>query len=223
MGSVQGKYQWGTEKGGLTTKLQAQLTPNQPSVSQAELEYNGSDYSLNLKLINPDFVTQALPTGILTASVLQSVHSRLALGLEAIVQRVADPMMSRGKRSPVVMQDISIGGVGKISIGNNGTLTVGLQQGALLQASYHHRVNEKIDMATDWQAILAGPRADSVCTVGARFDLRQAQIRAQLDTTGKVGLHYEERLFPGFSLLLSGELDHAHGGSRWGVGVNLEN
>ena len=100
---------------------------------------------------------------------------------------------------------------------------VNLQQMVALQASYFHRVNQHVELGTELQMLLFGPRRDASATVGAKFDYRQAVIRTQLDSMGRVGLVYEERLFPGFSLLLSGELDHARNASRFGFGINLEN
>jgi mitochondrial import receptor subunit TOM40 len=80
-----------------------------------------------------------------------------------------------------------------------------------------------VELGTEIQALLVGPRRDVSATVAAKFDYRQACIRAQADTIGRVGMVYEERIFPGFSLLLSGELDHLRSASRFGFGINMEN
>lgn len=215
-GVFQGKYHHQLAPS-LTAKVQSQIAsaPGQ-SMLQAELDYTGGDHSLNVKAINPDIADGA--TGIYTASIMQSVSKALAVGIEAIVQRMPDSTLRRK-----TVQDVGFNLAGKLALSPAGILTVNLQPLAAVQASYYHRVSDKVDLATEFQAVLAGPRTDAVTTVGARFDYRQAVIRAQADTAGKVGLLYEERLFPGFSLLLSGELDHAKGDSRWGVGVNLEN
>lgn len=214
-GIFQGKYHYSFTSG-LSAKLQAQVSPLPgQSMFQTELDYQGIDYALNAKAINPDISDRAC--GIYTASYLQSVHPNVALGLETIVQRMPDPMRARR-----IYQETALNFVTRLVV-DKSILTVNLQQLSAMQASFFHKVSEKVEIGTEWQAVFAGPRKDSLCTASVKFDYKQALIRAQVDTTGKVGLHYEEKLFPGFSLLLSSELDHVKQASRWGVGVNLEN
>ena len=169
-----------------------------------------SGTSLNLKAINPN------PTdgnGIFTASLLQSVSKSLALGGEIIAQRVPD--------APGIETGINLGL--RVKVSDRSTFTTTLQQFVALQSSYHHRVSDKVELATEMQMLLVGPRKDAVTSVGAKFEYRQATLRAQLDSTGRVVMFLDENLFPGFALLLSGEIDHVRSASRFGVGITMEN
>lgn len=208
-GIFQGKYHFNFTKN-LAARFQSQISraPGQ-SMLQSELDYLGPDYSINAKLINPNAADQ---TGILTASFMQSVTKHLALGAELVSQRMhlGEPAETGYNLAAKYATPTSV-------------TTLNIQQFAALQASYFHRVNEKVELGTELQVLLVGPRSDALTSVSAKFDYRQACIRTQLDSTGKVGLLYEEKLFPGFSLLLAGELDHLKSTSRFGLGVNLEN
>ena len=198
---------------------------------QNELDYNGNDYNLNVKAINPDLQDGS---GIYTFSYLQSISKSLALGGEVIAQKTTnDPVetgfnlvakWSGGERTvPVQSSFDSDPSKDQPKLQPPSVFTVSIQQFVACQASYFHKVSEKIELAAEWQALLVGPRRDAITSVGAKFDFKQACIRAQLDSQGKVQMLFEEKLFPGFSLLLSGELDHMKGTSRFGVGINLEN
>ncbi len=209
-GVFQGKYHF-TATDALTVKMHAQLAKQAgQSMLQTEGDYVGSDWSANVKAINPD-VTEA-GAGIYTVSLLQSFTKRLAAGVELIAQKAS-------KFDPV---ESGINVAARYS-GDTWVATANVQQLVALQASFFHRVSERVELGTEMQMLLFGPRRDAVASIAAKFDYRQALVRAQLDSTGKVGLLYEERLFPGFSLLLSGELDHARASSRFGFGINLEN
>jgi mitochondrial import receptor subunit TOM40 len=177
---------------------------------QFESDYLGKDFSVNLKAINPD---PAQNQGIFTISGLQSVSEKVALGGEVIFQKTVD---SNGFDQGV---NLAL----KYIPNPKSLFTFTLQQYMALQTSYHHRVSEKVELASELQMLLFGPRKDAVSTVSAKFEYRQSTIRAQLDSTGKIGLLMEEKLFPGFSLLLSGEIDHVKNSSRFGVGLNMEN
>lgn len=209
-GVFQGKYHYSaTDR--LTCKVQAQLA-SQPgqSMAQAEADYMGSDYSLNAKAINPDAADGG--SGIYTASCLHALTPRLSLGAEVIAQKAtqADPL------------DAGLNVAARYAT-EHWVAAANLQQMVALQLSYFHRVSDRVELGTELQSLLVGPRRDALATLAAKFDYRQAVIRTQLDSAGKVGLLYEERLFPGFSLLLSAELDHVRNASRFGFGINLEN
>lgn len=178
---------------------------------QLETDWIGSGgTSVNLKAINPN------PTdghGIFTCAVLQSLSKNLAVGGEIITQKVPDSMS--------VENGVNLGM--RLRTGSDSVFTATLQQFVALQTSYHHRVSEKVELGTEMQMLLVGPRKDAVTSVGAKFEYRQATLRAQVDSTGRVGMFLEEKLFPGFALLLSGEIDHVRSVSRFGVGITMEN
>lgn len=208
-GTFQGKYHFNFTKE-LSARFQSQIGRQLgQSMLQSELDYLGPSYSLNAKLINPNPFDKC---GILTTSYIQSLGKHLSLGAELVAQNLqpGEPLETGLNLAAKYATPTSI-------------TTFNLQQFAALQLSYFHRVSEKVELGTELQMLLVGPRSDALTTVAAKFDYRQACIRTQLDSTGKVGLLYEEKLFPGFSLLLAGELDHVKTTSRFGLGVNLEN
>lgn len=184
--------------------------PSQQQIMlQSEIDYLGPDYSINAKAINPNL---ADGTGIYTMSYLQSITSKLALGAETIFQKMG--------REPF---DTGLNLVGKLT-GANWVATATLQQFVAVQVSYWQKVSDKVELGTELQLLNAGPmRREAITSVSAKFDYKQCCIRSQVDSAGKVGLFMEERIFPGFSLVLSGELDHLKGSNRFGLGVNLEN
>ena len=186
------------------------MIPSQQQLMlQSEVEYLGGDYSLNAKAINPN---AADGTGIYTFSYLQSLTSGLAVGTELVLQKMG--------REPF---DTGLNLVARLN-GANWIATATLQQFVALQISYWQRVSEKVELGSELQILNAGPmRNEAVASVAAKFDYKQCTLRAQVDSQAKVALVMEEKIFPGFSLLISGELDHLKGTNRFGVGVNLEN
>ncbi|KAG0279449.1 translocase of outer mitochondrial membrane, partial [Linnemannia gamsii] len=206
-GNVQARanYAWTNTN---VSKIQSQLstTPGQ-SMLQLEHDHNGQSYNLNLKAVNPS-VTDS--TGILIASYLQSITRNLALGAEAVLQRPT-PQQSESTYSYVAKYT-----------GNDYIATATYQGFGALQASYYLRYSEKVDFGTEIQLVTAGGRRDAVATVGGKFEFRRSTFRGQVDTTGKVAAVLEEKIVPGFSFLISGEMDHSKGQSRFGVGMMWE-
>jgi len=210
-GVFQGKYHYQASKA-LTARFQSQLSSpaaqQQQSMVQMEADYQGPDYALNAKLINPDAASR---TFIGTVSGIQSVSKHLAVGAELIAQRMHPS------------EPVELGhNLGAKYFTPDSCTTLNVQQLAACQASYFHRVSPQVELGTELQLLLVGPRSDAMCTIAAKFDYKQAQVRTQVDSSGKVGLLYEEKLYPGFSLLLAGEIDHMKGTSRFGLGLNIE-
>ena len=162
---------------------------------QLEHDYQGTDYNVNLKAVNPWPVDL---TGIYIGSYLQSVTKNLAMGLETLYQRPS-PELS----------EMSTSYVAKYT-GNdkNWIASAHVQPAGMLQASYWQKLSEKVDVAADLQVIVAPTRRDALATLGAKYDLRLSTFRAQVDSTGKVSALLEQRFTPAFSFLVSGEIDH---------------
>jgi mitochondrial import receptor subunit TOM40 len=162
---------------------------------QLEHDYQGRDFNLNFKGINPsptDF------TGVYIGSYLQSVTKNLALGVESLWQR-PNPQVS----------EISASYLAKYtSSDKNWIATAQLQPAGVLQATYWQKLSEKVEVAADLQLIAAPARHDAIATIGAKYDLRLATFRAQLDSTGKVSALLEQRFTPTFAFMVSGEIDH---------------
>ena len=166
---------------------------------QIEHDYQGRDYSVNLKAMNPSPVDL---TGMYIGNILQSVTKHLALGVEGLYQR-PQPDLS----------DLALSYLVKYTGGENpslpwiGTAQLSPTQG-LLQTTYWQKLSEKLEVAADLQLIANSQRRDAIATLGARWDLRMATFRAQLDSTGKVSALLEQRFAPSFSFLVAGEIDH---------------
>ncbi|KAL1926540.1 hypothetical protein VTP01DRAFT_5661 [Rhizomucor pusillus] len=189
------------------TKVVAQLT-NMPGHSMLQLEhdYTGSDYSVNVKAMNPNPMEF---TGLYVASYLQSITSKFALGSEVVLQRPTPEM-----------EETAMSLVGKYS-GKDFIATAQLQGLGALQASYYQRINEKVDFGVELNMMVQGQRREAVATVGGKFDFRAATFRGQVDTTGRVSAYLEERMAPGFSFIITGDLDHMKGQSKFGIGIML--
>ncbi|KAF9095975.1 translocase of outer mitochondrial membrane [Mortierella sp. AD031] len=206
-GNVQARanYAWSNTN---VSKIQSQLstTPGH-SMLQVEQDYNGQDFNINLKGVNPSPVEG---TGIFIGSYLQSITPNLALGAEAVFQKPT-PQQSETTYSYVAKYT-----------GRDYIATATYQGFGALQAAYYLRYSDKVDFGTEIQLVTAGGRRDAVATVGGKFEFRRSTFRGQVDTTGKVSAVLEEKIVPGFSFLVSGEMDHSKGQSRFGVGMMWE-
>ncbi|KAJ3346596.1 translocase of outer mitochondrial membrane [Entophlyctis luteolus] len=111
------------------------------------------------------------------------------------------------------------------------TATYAISQG-VLQASYWRKLNQRLEVAADVQMLItpatvaAGPgRREGIASVGFKLDTVYATIRGMFDTMGRVSTVLEERMAPGLSFQVSGELDYAKGGGgigKVGLGFVLE-
>ncbi|KAI9446450.1 eukaryotic porin-domain-containing protein [Lactarius indigo] len=208
-GNVSGRFQqnW---SGSNISKVQAQLGM-QPGHTMIQLEhdYSGLDYTLNGKVINPSPLDGS---GIYVGSYLQSVTKSLALGIETLYQRAAPDQA-----------EVSSSYLAKLT-GSDGKwiATAQFQPIGVLQATYWHKLSEKVEAAADLQVIAAPMRRDAIATVGAKYDLRMSTFRAQLDSTGKVSALLEQRFAPSFAFTVAGEIDHFKNAAKVGVGVMIE-
>jgi hypothetical protein len=162
---------------------------------QFEQDYAGRDYSLNAKIMNPwptDF------TGLVVGSYLQSITKNIAVGVESVFQR-PNPSLSEFSTSYIAKY---------ASSAQDWIATMHLQPAGLLQATYWHKLSEKVEAAADLQLIAHPTRRDAIATLGVKYDLRMATFRAQVDSTGKVTALLEQRFLPTFLFMVSGEIDH---------------
>ena len=201
---------------------------------QWEHDILADHFTVNLKAINPD---PATGNGIYFASLLQSVAPRLALGTELIHQRgpgqtasdysyfakltsfpslnVAANALTPGQ--PALPPPFNPSWIGTLSVSAMRT-----------QASYYHRLSDKVDVAADLTVENAPPTMmsaggrEATATLGAKYDFRLATFRAQMDSNWKVGMQLEQRWTPQFALTVGGEIDHAKNTSRFGLGVQVD-
>ncbi|KAJ7219287.1 eukaryotic porin-domain-containing protein [Mycena pura] len=208
-GNVSGRlnYGWTTNS---VTKLQTQLSSQVGhNMIQVEHDYQASDFSFNAKAINP---SPTDGTGIYVGSYLQSITKNLALGFESIFQR---PMPD--------VAELSTAYLAKITASDKSWIATAQTQGlGVLQATYWQKLSEKVEVAADLQLIALPARREAITTLGAKYDLRLATFRAQLDSTGKVSAFLEQRFTPTFAFLMSGEIDHFKNAAKVGVGVMIE-
>lgn len=192
---------------GLTFKgvLQTGVNEAQSAVT-LEANYAGPDNTLNVKTLNPSVSTG---TGILAASYLQSITKNLALGSEVVVQRPSPEM-----------EDSAMSYVVKYATPQS-TFVAQLHDKSVLEASYFRKISDTAEFAANLQAVAAPGNRDAICTLGAKFEFKQATMRTQIDTTGRVATFLEERIAPPLTLLLSADLDHFKGQSRFGLGVRF--
>ncbi|KAG2753207.1 hypothetical protein P692DRAFT_20845921 [Suillus brevipes Sb2] len=192
------------------TKIQTQLSSQAGhSMVQLEHDYQGQDYSLNAKAVNP-WPTDL--TGIYIGNYLQSVTKNIALGVESLYQRPT-PDMSEFTTSYLAKVT---------SDDKNWIATAQIQPAGILQATYWQKLHEKVEVAADLQLMASPQRRDAIATLGAKYDLRMATFRAQLDSTGKVSALLEQRFAPTFAFLVAGEIDHFKNAAKVGVGVMIE-
>lgn len=192
------------------TKMQAQASssPGGHSLLQLEHDYLGSDFSFNVKAVNPS------PTdlsGIYIGNYLQSITKNLAVGAETLYQT----------GGPMGASELSASYLAKYT-GRDWIATAQVQPAGILQTTYWHKLGEKLEVAADLQLIAAPQRRDAIATVGAKYTLRTATFRAQVDSTGKVSALLEQQLAPTFAFLVAGEIDHVKTTSKVGVGIMIE-
>jgi len=176
---------------------------------QLEQDYAGLDYSVNLKALNP------MPTdltGVYIGRYLQSVTGNLSLGLETLYQRQA-PEMSDSLMSALLKYQ---------GRKRDWIATAQLSPQGVLQTTYWQRLSEKLEFAAELQLMASPVRRDAVASIAAKYDLRMASFRAQLDSTGRVSALLEQRFAPAFAFHLAGEIDHLKNAAKVGVGVMIE-
>ncbi|KZV80308.1 hypothetical protein EXIGLDRAFT_704122 [Exidia glandulosa HHB12029] len=211
-GNVNGRLNQGWSPSN-TTKGQLQLSPRAGgNVLQLEHDYQGRDYCLNARAINPS------PTdlsGVYMASYIQSVTKNAALGVEALYQR---PQPGQ--------DDLNISYLLKYTSSTRDWIaTAQVQPVGILLASYWQKLSEKVDVAAELQVMVPPQnptRRSAVATLGAKYEFRMSTFRAQLDSTGKVSALLEQRFAPTFAFLFAGEIDHFKNSAKVGVGVMIE-
>lgn len=222
--SFSGRINYGWSKANVS-KVTLQLANGQPSMVQLEQDYQGSDYSINLKSLNPSFLYGGF-SGVAVASLLQSVTPKLALGLETMYSKQPGPAPA----------DTAVSYVARYNSGN-WIAAAQLQAQGSLVASYWRKVSDKVEAGVETQiSATVKPITDSLMgtpigyepvvegqtTIGAKYEYRAAVFRGQIDSLGKVSAFLEKRVLPTVSLLFSGEIDQAKETLKIGMGLQFE-
>ncbi|KAF7999338.1 import receptor subunit TOM40 [Metschnikowia aff. pulcherrima] len=222
--SFSGKVNYGWDAHNIL-KLTLQLAHGQPAMCQLEQDYQGNDFSVNLKLLNPSLINGGF-SGVAVASLLQSLTPKFAVGLEAMYSRQAVSLPP----------DSAVSYFARYNAGNWIATAQVQAQGALV-GTFWRKVSDKVEAGLETQlAASVRPVTDSLMgtpigyepvvegqtTLGAKYEYRQSVFRGQIDTLGKVGVFMEKRVLPTVSILFAGEIDHSKNASRLGVGLQFE-
>lgn len=222
--SFSGRLNYGWNKNNIS-KLTLQFLNNQPSMIQMEQDYQSSDFSLNLKTLNPSFHTGNF-SGVIVCSLLQSITKKLALGIETMY---SDQVNSVGP-------DSSLSYILKYNAGNWISLFQLQAQGVFI-SSFWRKITDKVEAGLETQISasispindsLTGsqigfqPIVEGQTTIAAKYEYRQSIFRGQLDSSGKVSAFLEKRILPTLSILFSGEINHANNQSKLGLGLQFE-
>ncbi|CAN3374131.1 hypothetical protein DIURU_000931 [Diutina rugosa] len=222
--SFSGRINYGWDKANIS-KVTLQIARGQPSMVQLEQDYQANDFSINLKTLNPSFLTGGF-SGVAVASLLQSVSPKLAIGLEAMYSKQAGP----------APPDSAVSYVARYNAGN-WIATAQIQAQGSVVASFWRKVTDKVEAGVETQIAASvkpitdpmmgtpigfEPVVEGQTTIGAKYEYRQSVFRGQLDSTGKVAAFLEKRVLPTVSILFSGEIDQIKASTRLGVGLQFE-
>lgn len=225
--SLSGRLNYGWDKNNIS-KVNLQLANGQPTMCQLEQDYQGSDFSLNLKSLNPSLSSQGLFTGVAVGSLLQSITPQFSLGLEMLY--------SRGQGNAPADAGISYL-TRYVSKDQNWIFSGQMQANGALIASFWRKVapNVEAGIETTLQAgmvpitdpvvgtpIGIQPTIEGSTTVGAKYEYRQSVYRGTVDANGKVACFLERKILPTLSVLFCGEIDHFKQESKLGCGLQFE-
>ncbi|KAK4529186.1 hypothetical protein CCYA_CCYA01G0043 [Cyanidiococcus yangmingshanensis] len=160
-----------------------------------DLDYRGSDYSANLKVGTG---------GVVSVAYMQSIVPSFSMGGEGFFQ-----MRNKFSALTAAARYLTTDGIFSATVASFGPVV----------ASYVHRVNPRVSLAAElfWDA----RSRESYLTAGYKFDLRSATVIGQVTSLGKVAAMLEEKLSPGVSFLLSGEIDHRQQQYKFGFGLQI--
>lgn len=217
-------YAWNKKN---TSKVTLQISKDQPTMCQLEQDYQGSDFSLNLKTLNPSFSNNSF-TGVAVGSILQSITPQLSFGLEAICSKGQAAMPADAAVSYFTRY---------VSPKQNWIFSGQLQANGALVASFWRKVASNIEAGIEsslqasmvpimdpviGQPIGVQPTIEGSTTIGAKYEYRQSVYRGSITSNGKVGCFLERKILPTLSVLFSGEIDHFKNESKLGCGLQFE-
>ncbi|KAI4154184.1 MAG: hypothetical protein LQ341_000396 [Variospora aurantia] len=215
-------YRWNDS---LITKTNAQIQSGQSMLS-IENDLTGKDFTASLKGMNPSIIEGGLK-GIFIASYLQSVTPSLALGLEAVWQRVAmnsspEALLSYGARY------VGSDWIASLQMQSEGP------QGSGISSSYWRKLTDKVSVGTDLSLQFApglsgqgglmggGLQKEGSASAGAKYEFRASTFRAQVDSKGRSSCLLEKTILPAVRVTFAAEMDHLKQQAKVGVGVAIE-
>ncbi|KAI5307614.1 translocase of outer mitochondrial membrane [Ascosphaera atra] len=209
-----GNYRWNSA---LVTKLNTQIMGGTgQGVMQLDNDYTGSDFTLSIKALNPSFL-EGVPTGIYIGQYLQSITPNLALGLEAMYQR----------QSGLARPESALSYNARYK-GADWIATAQLQAQGAINATFWKKLSEKVQAGVDMNLQLVpgnammGIKKEGTTAVGAKYEFRASTFRAQIDSSGKIGVLMEKQIAPPIGLTFSGEVDQVKQTAKMGLAVSFE-
>lgn len=223
--SLSGRLNYGWDKSNIS-KATLQIAKGQPTMVQLEQDFQASDFSVNLKALNPSFLEEGQFTGVAVGSILQAITPKLSVGLETVYSA-----------QPTMPADSAVSYVARYNAGNWIAAAQVQAQGSVV-ASFWRKVAENVEAGIETQlqtqlvpvagdALMGGmPSIQAVfegnTTIGAKYEFRQSVFRGQIDSSGKVSAFLERRILPTVSILFAGEIDQVKSASKIGVGLTFE-
>ncbi|KAG0682836.1 translocase of outer mitochondrial membrane [Pichia californica] len=221
--SLTGRLNYSWDKH-IFSKVSLQLAHGQPSMCQLEHEYQANDFSVQLKALNPD-ITGPSYHGLLIGSLLQSITSKLSLGMETVYNAM-DP------NGPA---QAAISLAGRYNAGD-WIASAQLQAQGALVGSYWRKVapNLEAGLETTIQASTQPVMSESMMmptiqttieantVLGAKYEFRQSIYRGQLESNGDVSFMLEHRILPTIGLIFNGSINQFKNTSKLGCGIQIE-
>ncbi|KAL9587570.1 MAG: hypothetical protein Q9212_000147 [Teloschistes hypoglaucus] len=222
--SARSNYRWSDS---FVTKTGAQIQSGQ-GVLSIENDYTGTDFTASLKAMNPSIIEGGIK-GAFIANCLQSVTPSLALGLEAVWQRIAM------NTSPEVL--LSYGAKYR---GSDWIASLQVQpdmpqgQGSSVNSSYWRRLTDKVSVGADLSLEFTpgmggqgslmdgGWEKKGAASAAAKYEFRASTFRAQIDNKGRLSCLLEKTILPAIRVTFAGEMDHLKQQAKVGLGVSVE-
>jgi mitochondrial import receptor subunit TOM40 len=172
------------------------MQPRNPASVACSAEYFGKSFSAGTKVSND---------GFMTGTFVQRITPNLVGAVEAFRHPRITGMHFAAQYSAL----------------NYTAYAMYASYGAF-SMSYLRKVSPRVALASAFQS----NGGQSLFEFGYNFNLKFANVKARVDSHGVVGCVLEEKLAPGFSLLLSGAIDHSAdpskgSGAKFGVGLNM--
>ena len=189
----------------LKLKLQAQARGSAWQGCQLEAEYGGRDWVATAKAVNANPLEGSI-VGV--ANYLQNLTESIAVGGEFTYQ------LGGGQEVSVITY-----GARYRTAEVAASLTVAPSQ-AVVNASYYQKLNKKSIVAADFE--IDGRQGDTSANLGYHYVFNEASFRGQISSKGVVTAMLEKPLNPSMALLLSGQIDHWNGDSKFGIGFMVQ-
>ena len=187
---------------GSNTHLMMQVSPNpgpQENMGHLDVNFKGSDWTGGLKFAGGGFYN---------GSYMQSITPTLAVGAEYF-------WMSERLRSGY---GVAVRKTGETPFGDY-VLATQLASTGIANIAYQQKVSSKASYAAD--LTYNYENRNTVCEVGYDYQFRTTRIRGQMDINGTAKACVEEKLSPGLTLSLCGEINHGIKDYKFGFGLQI--